>query len=67
MTELDDVIDLVAVFRSVRGLAKKLVNESEATHTFRDLLPRVARAARAEYAHVAIGENQTRQLHREQT
>src|SRR6202035_142407 len=30
--ELDDMIDLVAVFGSVRWLAKKFVNQGEASH-----------------------------------
>ena len=57
MAKLDDVIDLIAVLRSIRRLAEELIDEREATHTFRNLLRRVARAARAECARVARDEN----------
>ena len=57
VTKLDDVIDLVAVLRSIHRLAEELIDEREATHTFRNLLPRAARGARAECARVARDEN----------
>ena len=57
MGELDDVIDLVAVLRSVRRHADELVEKSEPIHTASNLRPSVPDAARAAYWRAAKGAN----------
>ena len=57
VTELEDVIDLVAVLGGVRRLTEQFVDQREAMHTARDLLPLVAREVRVASAHDAKGEN----------
>ena len=67
MAELDDVIDLITVLRSVHRLTEELIDEREATHIPRDFLPPVLRAVRAVYARVARDENRTHRLRRART
>src|SRR5262249_58993678 len=50
--ELEDVVDLVAMFGCIRRLAEKFVNEREAIHLRRDLRS-IARAAESASGHVA--------------
>src|SRR5437016_14647574 len=39
MTEFDDVVDLISMRGSIRGLAQKFIDQREATHICSSLLP----------------------------
>src|ERR1700686_1188234 len=62
VAELDDVIDLVAVLRSIRRHADELVDQGEATHIYPGLRRSIPGAARAAYSRAPRYENQTHPL-----
>src|SRR5436305_7112384 len=57
MTKLEDVVDLVSVGGSVRGLAQEFIDQREATHICSDLPRSSLDKARPASVHVARDEN----------
>src|SRR4051794_23594755 len=57
VTKLENMIDLIAVGRSVGGLAQKLVDERQAIHTCSGLPRSVPDAAQPASGHGATNEN----------
>ena len=57
MAKLQNVINLVAVFRGVWRLAEKFIDQGQAMHTATNLLPLAPHAARSASGHGATGEN----------
>src|SRR5437588_63881 len=56
MAKLQNVINLVAVFRGVWRLAEKFIDQGQAMHTATNLLPLALHAARSACEHDAISE-----------
>ena len=54
MAKLQNVINLVAMFRGIRRLAKKFIDQGQAMHTATNLLPPAPDAARLACDHDAI-------------
>src|ERR1043166_1923953 len=67
LAELQDVIDLKAVFGKVRGLPEKFVDQCEAIHTCSSLRRSAPDKARPAFGHDAKCENQTRRSRRAQS
>src|SRR5215469_1187228 len=67
MAELNDVIDLVAVFRNIRRLTQEFVDQRQTSHISQDPRRSIVRAAPTAHLHAARGGRQKHSPRRELT